>query len=170
MMLSQSQAKHNVRSFGILLLELLTGKNSRDAIYFGDDANFVQWGRQFMREESRLAYIIDPRMKGVCPTKGAMDVVSLLLQCVSKREAQRPSMSEVVGALKSIKAKHCSTSESRRNPEVLMQSQEFYSFTDMQSSSDDLDASSSENEDDVRSNVEKDLGVTKWRRSREESR
>ena len=69
------QAKRNVRSFGVVLLELLSGKSSRDAIYFGDDGNFVRWGREFMKEgsESRLAQIVDPRMEA--PTKDRKSVV-----------------------------------------------------------------------------------------------
>lgn len=153
MMLSQSQAKHNVRGFGVLLLELLTGKNSRDAMYLESDANFLQWGRQFMKEESQLEQIIDPRMKGDCPMKGAMELVSLLLQCVSKREAQRPSMAEVVGALKAVKARHCqSKAELPENlkpetrPEVMKQeSQESHTHSNTPLSP--SDTSTSENED-----------------------
>jgi hypothetical protein len=82
MILSQSQVAVNVRSFGILLMGLLTVKNSREAIYFGNGANFVQWGRHFMKDETRLVRIIDPRLKGACPSKGAMELRwSLSIYC-----------------------------------------------------------------------------------------
>ena len=110
MMSSPAHVKQNVFSFGILLLELLTGKSSREAVYFGDDNNFVQWGKQFFKDEAKLAHIIDPRMKAVCPISGAMEVINLLMQCVSRKEPLRPSMSEVVATLKVIKANHCRTS------------------------------------------------------------
>lgn len=143
-MLSQSQATVNVRSFGILLLELLTGKNSRDAIYFGNDANFVQWGRHFMKDELRLAQIIDPRMKGACPSKGAMAIVNLLLRCVSRREAQRPSLSEIVTTLNSIKAKHCSSNKflEAASHKIIMDSL-LMSSSDANSSSDNDDVAMS---------------------------
>lgn len=149
MMLSQTHARNNVWSFGILLLELLTGKNSQDAVYFGDDKNFLQWGRKFIKEESKLSHIIDPRMKGVYPIKGVVEVVNLLLQCANKKDVLRPSMSEVSGTLKVIKAKYRSNSKvpssgilSPQMPE--RRSRDSPIFTDMQTSS---DASSSENED-----------------------
>lgn len=157
MLLSQAHAKNNVWSFGIFLLELLTGKNSRDATYFGDDNNFLQWGRQYFKDEARLSQIIDPRMRELCPITGAMEVVDLLLQCASKKESLRPPMSEVVESLQALKAKYCSPNPvasrikskgpaswilSPRRPE--RHSRDFQSSSDLQSSS---DASSSENED-----------------------
>lgn len=150
-------AKRNVWSFGILLLELLTGKSSREAIYFGDDSNFVQWGKQFFTNEAKLSHIIDPRMKAGCPVNGAMEVVALLLQCVNQTEALRPSMSEVVATLKVIKANHCSISPvglrtKKGLPSWVMspkrpdrQTRHMQSYSDMMTSSDA--SSSSENED-----------------------
>jgi hypothetical protein len=154
---SLAYAKRNVWSCGILLLELLTGKSSREAVYFGDDSNFVQWGKQFFNNDVKLSHIIDPRMKAGCPVNGAMEVVALLLQCVSQTEALRPSMSEVVATLKVIKANHCSTSPvvlrtkkglpswvmSPKRPE--RQTRHMQSYSDMMTSSDA--SSSSENED-----------------------
>lgn len=112
-LLSQAHAKNNVWSFGIFLLELLTGKNSRDATYLGDDENFLQWGRPYFKDEARLWQIIDPRMREQCPMTGAMEVVDLLLQCVSTKEPLRPPMSEVVESLQILKAKYSSSGLSR---------------------------------------------------------
>ncbi|KAG0601661.1 hypothetical protein M758_11G129800 [Ceratodon purpureus] len=154
---SPAHAKQNIWSFGILLLELLTGKNSREARYFGDDNNFVQWGKQFFKDETKLSHIIDPRMKAVCPVNGAMEVVTLLLQCVNKKEALRPSMSEVVATLKVIKANHGNTSPQALRGKTGLpswvlspkrserQTRHMHSYSDMQTSSDA--SSSSENED-----------------------
>jgi len=157
MLLSQAYAKNNVWTFGIFLLELLTGKYSRDTTYFGDDDNFLQWGRQYFKDEAKLSQIIDPRMKELCPITGAMEVVDLLLLCVSKKESLRPPMSEVVASLKVIKTKYCSNPGasriknkglaswvlSPRRPEL--HSRDFPSSSELQSSSDA--SSSSENED-----------------------
>lgn len=155
-MLSPVHAKLNVWSFGILLLELLTGKSSREAIYFGEANNFVQWGRPFFKAEAKLSHIIDPHITAVCPVNGVMEVVTLLLQCVNKKEALRPSISTVVATLQAIKGNHCNTSPaalrgkqgpaswalSPRVPE--RQTRHSHSYSDMLTSSDA--SSSSENE------------------------
>jgi hypothetical protein len=155
-LLSQAHAKNNVWSFGIFLLELLTGKNSRDAMYLGDDENFLEWGRPYFKDEARLWQIIDSRMREQCPMTGAMEVVDLLLQCVSAKESLRPPMAEVVESLQIIKAKYCSTGVSRsknRGPASWLLSpqrrtrlsRDYQSLSDLQFSSDA--SSSSENED-----------------------
>lgn len=156
MLQSQAHAKNNVRSFGVFLLELLTGKNSCDATYFGDDNNFLQWGRQYFKDEARLSQIIDPRMKETCPIGGAMEVVDLLLQCASTKESLRPPMSEVVASLNLIKANYCSPPGASRKNKGLASwvisprrpqrhSGDYHSSSELQSSSDG--SSSSENED-----------------------
>lgn len=42
-------------SFWVFLLELLTGKNSRETTLFGNDDDFLQWGRQYFKDEAKLA-------------------------------------------------------------------------------------------------------------------
>lgn len=111
MQISQAHAKSNVWSFGVLLLELLTGKYSRAAMFFCDDKLFVHWAKPFMGDESRLSGILDPRIKGKCPIQGAMKVAALALECLKKKEVQRPSMSVVVKSLTAIKKNYCSRFE-----------------------------------------------------------
>ncbi|KAG0602945.1 hypothetical protein M758_10G053700 [Ceratodon purpureus] len=100
---SQAHAKNNVWSFGLVLVELLTGKYSRDSAFQCDEKNFVQWAVPFLKDETKLVLILDPRMKGKCSTKGVFKVAELALRCLKKKEVQRPSMARVVDILKSIK-------------------------------------------------------------------
>lgn len=103
MKISQAQAKSNVWSFGVILLELLTGKYSRDAAFLCDEKNFIEWGKLHMKDEARLSLIMDERLEGLYPIKGAMEVAMLALQCLRPKEAQRPTMTVVVATLKGIK-------------------------------------------------------------------
>lgn len=118
--MSQAHAKRNVHSFGIVLLELLTGKYSRDASFMGDEKNLVRWAGPFLKDDAKLQLILDPRIKAKCPLKEALKLAELALQCLKKKEVHRPSMSKVVDTLKTIKdnssynSDHSSKSKEKR--------------------------------------------------------
>lgn len=131
MKISQTHAKSNVRSFGIVLLELLTGKYSRDSFFMCDEKNFVQWATPFLKDESKLQLILDPRIKGNCPMKGALKLAELALWCLKRKEAQRPSMSRVVDTLKTIKDNYHNFDHSFKGQEKLRATFGGISFNDL---------------------------------------
>ncbi|KAI3856597.1 hypothetical protein MKW92_040065 [Papaver armeniacum] len=51
--------KGDVYSYGVILLELLSGKRPIDPSAFGDDNNLVGWAKQLQREQ-RCSEIIEP--------------------------------------------------------------------------------------------------------------
>lgn len=97
-----------------MLIELLTGKYSLDTAFLCNERSFVKWAKPFLRDESKLVQILDPRLKSKCPLKGAWKLAELALQCLKKKEMQRPSMSRVVDALKLIKEDFGGRQVSRR--------------------------------------------------------
>lgn len=106
-------AKSDVYSFGVVLLELLTGRRSMDKSRAVGEHNLVEWARPHLGERRWFYRLIDPRLEGHFSIKGAQQVVQLAARCLSRDAKIRPSMSEVVEALKplpNLKDMACSSS------------------------------------------------------------
>ncbi|KAG6643568.1 probable serine/threonine-protein kinase PBL18 [Carya illinoinensis] len=94
--------KSNVWSFGIVLLELLTGRKNLDSHHPKEERNLVKWSRPFLADDCRLSLIMDPHLKGRFPAKAARTVADIAQRCLQKDPSERPTMRTVVKHLKSI--------------------------------------------------------------------
>ncbi|KAL5974786.1 hypothetical protein ACLOJK_031457 [Asimina triloba] len=94
--------KSNVWSFGIVLLELLTGRKNLDTRHPKEERDLLKWSRLFLADDSRLSLIIDPRLKGRVPSKAARAIADLALKCLQKDRSERPTMRSIVESLKNI--------------------------------------------------------------------
>ncbi|KAL5783543.1 hypothetical protein ACOSP7_008572 [Xanthoceras sorbifolium] len=93
----------DVFSFGVVLLELLTGKRSMDSTRPGREQSLVEWARPLLRDYSKnLDRLMDPRLEGQYSTKGAQKAAALAYKCLSHQPKPRPTMSEVVKVLESL--------------------------------------------------------------------
>ncbi|KAK9124735.1 hypothetical protein Sjap_014337 [Stephania japonica] len=94
--------KSNVWSFGIVLLELLTGRKNLDGRHPKEERNLVKWSRPFLADDCRLTLIMDPKLKGRFPAKGARAVADIALRCIQKDPTERPTMRNIVESLKTV--------------------------------------------------------------------
>ncbi|KAK2645030.1 hypothetical protein Ddye_020225 [Dipteronia dyeriana] len=92
----------DVFSFGVVLLELLTGKRSMDNTRPGREQSLIEWARPLMRDSRNLDRLMDPRLEGHYSTKGAQKATALAYKCLSHQPKPRPTMSEVVKVLESL--------------------------------------------------------------------
>lgn len=92
--------KCDVYGFGVLVLEVLTGK--RPVEYMEDDVvvlcDMVRGGL----EDGRVEECIDERLQGNFPAEEAIPVIKLGLICASQVPSNRPDMGEVVNILELI--------------------------------------------------------------------
>ncbi|KAI5349566.1 PREDICTED: serine/threonine-kinase [Prunus dulcis] len=91
----------DVHSFGVFLLELLTGQEALDIGFLGSNESLFQW------VESRLSSntLVDRRLAGSFTGEGMRDLIRLTLQCMSFPGRRRPKMEMVVVELERIKEK-----------------------------------------------------------------
>lgn len=91
-------------SYGVVLLELLTGKRVVEKSKSNRDKerNLVDWVRPHLRDQRKLPHIIDSRLEGQFPIKGALKVAALTYKCLSHNPTPRPNMSDVVKTLESL--------------------------------------------------------------------
>ncbi|XP_022157306.1 probable serine/threonine-protein kinase PBL18 isoform X2 [Momordica charantia] len=94
--------KSNVWSFGIVLLELLTGRRNLDNRHPKEERNLVKWSRPFLADDCRLSLIMDPQLKGRFPSKASRMVADIAQRCLQKDPSERPTMRTIVERLSSI--------------------------------------------------------------------
>lgn len=111
-------AKCDVYSFGVVLLELLSGRRAVDKTRVGAEQNLVDWAKPYLGDRRKLFRIMDIKLEGQYPQKGAYMVAILALQCISEAKV-RPSMSEVLSALEQLPPPRDPTSPSNSDPQVI---------------------------------------------------
>ncbi|XP_039059998.1 serine/threonine-protein kinase RIPK-like [Hibiscus syriacus] len=95
-------AMSDVYSYGVVLLELLTGRRSVDKSRCPREKNLVEWARPMLNDPRKLDRIMDPRLEGQYSETGARKAAALAYQCLSHRPKQRPKMSDVVKTLEPL--------------------------------------------------------------------
>ncbi|KAF8724068.1 hypothetical protein HU200_021081 [Digitaria exilis] len=94
--------KSDVYSYGVVLLELLTGRRPVDMSQPSGQENLVTWARPILRDQDRLEELADPRLGGQYPKDDFVRVCTIAAACVSPEANQRPTMGEVVQSLKMV--------------------------------------------------------------------
>lgn len=111
--------KSNVWCFGIVLLELLTGRKNLDSRHPKEERNLVKWSKPFLSDDSRLSLIMDPHLKGRYPIKAARTVADVAQRCLQIEPSERPTMRTVVENLKSIQDMKYSCLYPLKEPETV---------------------------------------------------
>ncbi|XP_075486001.1 LRR receptor-like serine/threonine-protein kinase FEI 1 isoform X2 [Primulina tabacum] len=91
--------KTDVYSFGVLVLEILSGKRPTDASFIEKGLNIVGW-LNYLVSENRQQEIVDPHSEGV-QIESLDAILSIAIQCVSSIPEDRPTMHKVVQILES---------------------------------------------------------------------
>ncbi|XP_074380978.1 putative receptor protein kinase ZmPK1 [Apium graveolens] len=105
-------SKVDVYSYGIVVLEMISGRNPATNVYDDTDGScrpeqkmLVKWIRDKMQaangtgKDFAIRDIVDSRMNGVYDMPRMEALVQVALQCVEDQESARPTMSQVVDML-----------------------------------------------------------------------
>lgn len=89
----------DVYSFGILLLEIISGRKPLEKLAGGVKRDIVQWITPYLHNGS-FDRIADPRLKGAFNMEELKKVITIAMRCTHKDPQNRPTMMEVEAWLK----------------------------------------------------------------------
>lgn len=94
--------RSDVYSYGVVLLELLTGRKSLDKSRPAREQNLTDWAVPLLREKKKLLSIVDPRLEGDYPVKGFHKAAMLAYHCLNRNPKARPLMRDIVDSLEPL--------------------------------------------------------------------
>ncbi|CAA7406287.1 unnamed protein product [Spirodela intermedia] len=98
-MTGQLTLRSDIYSFGVFLLELITGRKAIDNSRSAGEHNLVAWARPMFRERSKFAQMADPGLQGKYPSRGLYQALAVAAMCVHEQPTMRPLIADVVTAL-----------------------------------------------------------------------
>ncbi|XP_031397203.1 probable LRR receptor-like serine/threonine-protein kinase At1g67720 [Punica granatum] len=87
--------KHDVYSFGVILLELISGRKAVTELSDNSRQHISHWAR-YLLEKGKIKRILDLGLQGQNIEESATKMASTALLCVDKDTEKRPSMTEVL--------------------------------------------------------------------------
>ncbi|KAL5755226.1 hypothetical protein ACOSP7_023446 [Xanthoceras sorbifolium] len=91
-------AKSDVFSFGVVLLEIISGREPLNIHRPRNEWSLVEWAKPYIRE-SKIDEIVDPSIKGGYHAEAMWRMVEVALACIEPFSAYRPCMADIVREL-----------------------------------------------------------------------
>ncbi|CAI9783833.1 unnamed protein product [Fraxinus pennsylvanica] len=86
----------DVYSFGIVMLELLTGRKSYDRLRPRGEQYLVRWAIPRLHDIDALSRMVDHSLNGAYPSKSLSRLADIISLCIQHEPEFRPPMSEIV--------------------------------------------------------------------------
>ncbi|KAL5163055.1 putative receptor-like protein kinase [Glycine soja] len=86
--------KSDIYSFGVLLLEIVTGRRAIQG-----NKNLVEWAQPYMESDTRLLELVDPNVRESFDLDQLQTVISIVAWCTQREGRARPSIKQVLRLL-----------------------------------------------------------------------
>ncbi|KAL6967526.1 putative serine/threonine-protein kinase pbl10 [Sarracenia purpurea var. burkii] len=95
-------SRSDVFSFGVVLLEMLSGRKAVDKNRPSGQHNLVEWAKPYLANKRKIFRILDSRLEGQYSLDVASKAANLAMRCLSFEPKFRPNMNEVVKELEQL--------------------------------------------------------------------
>ncbi|WJX36142.1 putative serine/threonine-protein kinase pbl21 [Trifolium repens] len=101
--------KSDIYSFGVVLLELITGRRAIDTTKKPGEQNLVSWSRPYFNDRRKFVQMADPLLQGCLPNRCLHQAIAITAMCLQEQPKVRPLIGDIVVALEYLASQ--STSE-----------------------------------------------------------
>lgn len=98
-MTGQLTFKSDIYSFGVVLLELITGRKAIDNTKSAAEQNLVSWAQPLFKDRKKFPQMADPVLEGEYPVRGLYQALAIAAMCLQEQPNMRPLVADVVTAL-----------------------------------------------------------------------
>ncbi|WVY93119.1 hypothetical protein V8G54_032207 [Vigna mungo] len=95
----QLSTKSDIYSFGVVFLEIISGRRVFDTSRATEEQNLIDWAQPLFKDRTKFTLMADPLLKGQFPVKGLFQALAVAAMCLQEEPETRPYMDDVVTAL-----------------------------------------------------------------------
>ncbi|CAI9109238.1 OLC1v1009023C1 [Oldenlandia corymbosa var. corymbosa] len=92
-------AKSDVYCFGILLLEIISGRKAKDTCREEGKRTLLEWAHPLLKDAKKFEEIVDKRLERHFSESGLRLAIDVALRCLQDMPRLRPSMKDVLSAM-----------------------------------------------------------------------
>ncbi|ESQ27491.1 hypothetical protein EUTSA_v10018707mg [Eutrema salsugineum] len=96
--------KSDIYCFGVVLLELITGRKAIDLSKPNGEQYLVAWARPYLKEPKKFGHLVDPLLRGKYPKRCLSYAIAITEMCLNEDANRRPKIGDVVVAFEYIAA------------------------------------------------------------------
>ncbi|KAL0545355.1 hypothetical protein IC582_015234 [Cucumis melo] len=114
--------KSDIYCFGVVLLEIITGRKAIDTTKKPGEQNLVAWSRPFLKDRRKFVQLVDPLLEGRYPLRCLHHAIAIAAMCLQEQPMFRPIISDIVVALEYLASQSHASEQPRdgvRSPSKL---------------------------------------------------